>query len=340
MFSGIQQTVIDIITNGITTAAIALGFLLIFRGTGVFNVGYGALFIIAGYIFGGFFAIAGLPLEIAFAATAVLMAAIMALLDLGFRLIGGTGQHSVGDRTLIASIGLALIIEHACGLVFGTDVWSISTSQVALGYTVPPLVFLIGMSFLLFTTYSAFRTMARWMIFGVISLEACLIAIALWQNEMGILPKGRLIEALISLCCLLVFAIYSRSRHGLRWHAFLSSPATARLLGFNSKRYRLYCVLTAGAIMGLVSASRVMNAGVRPDESWRLLVGASFVALLAGRTAATLLAISGIIYVLVSYLAVMAFSSLWRDAISFSLLFLLLAFKFQTLDVETAPSEV
>jgi branched-subunit amino acid ABC-type transport system permease component len=339
MLVGIQQIIIDVITNGLTIAAMALAFILAFRAAGVFNAGYGALFVGAGYIFGGSYAVAGLPLALAFGVTAVISASAMGALDYFFRRIGGSSQHSPSDRSLIASVGVALIVEHACGLAFGSDVWSVSTFRVSQGFSVSRLAFFGGMSLLIIATYSALRRSAGRLSLGVVVLGIFVTVIALSREENGVIPRGRLWEALLSLCCLIVIATNLRSRRGIRWYAFLSSPATARLLGFNWKWYRLCCVLAAGAVTGLVSAARVMNAGVRPDESWRVLIAASFVALLANRVSAVLLALAGITYAFVSYLAVLAFSSTWRDAISFSLLFILIATKSHNPDVETAPSE-
>lgn len=340
MLSGLQQIIIDVISTGLTIAALAMGFLLFLRSTGVFNVGYGVIVIGAGYVFGGLFATAGMPPALAFAGAAVAAALVSVLLAAGFRLIGGGEHHGAADRALITSVGIALVLEHVLALAFGTDVWSVSTSLVSRGYSVPPVAFLAGMFILMVATYAAFRKVDWRLVAGTIILEVCLTVLALTRAQSGIMPRGRLLEALISLCCLASAAAYLRSRQGLRLHAFLSSPVTARLLGFNTKRYGLYCVMAAGVSSGLVSAARVMNVGVRPDESWRVLVAASFVALLADRVSAPLLAVVGIAYALASYLAVLAFSSTWRDAISFALLFLIIAFGPERQDAETAPSEV
>lgn len=340
MFHGLQQLFIDVITNGLMGAGIALGFLLILRGTGVFNVAYGAVFIGAGYIFAALYVGVGWPFIIAAAVTSAAMAALVALMDRGFRVVGGMARHSAEERSLVASLGLALILENACGWAFGSDVKSVSKGMVSLGYVIHPAAMLFGMAMLAATVYFAFRRSGkRTVLLGALLGMAVLGAVAVYNSPSGILPRGRLAVASVSLVCLLAVEGFMRSAPGARWRAYLSSPATARLRGYRSERYRLSCAMAGGVSIGLISSAYVENSGIRPDESWHLLIGAAFVALLANRISGSLLVLAGIVYALASYVAVLMFSSAWQNVVTCGLLFALLVVKSRRFDAESSLSE-
>ena len=92
--------------------------------------------------------------------------------------------------------------------------------------------------------------------------------------------------------------------------------------------------------MGLMSSAYVKNSGIRPDESWHLLIGAAFVALLAKHISGSFLVMAGIVYALASYLSVLMFSSAWKNVVTFGLLFVLLLLKSRLFDTESNLSEV
>lgn len=342
MLEGLQQVCVDVITGGLATAGLALGFLIVLRGTGVFNVAFGALFVAAGYAFAALYPALGMSTVLAAPLTAILAAAAMGLLDAGFNWVGGEERHGGGSRALVASIGLAIIVENACAWAFGTDVRLVSAAPVAAGHTVLPWAFALGMAGVAAAVYTFARSGSGSHAAGLVTLVATcgLAAAALHSGRPGVLPRGRMAVSITALACLLAVGLFARTARGTRWRAYLSSPAAARLLGYRASAYRLASAVVGGAVLGLISSAHVANSGVRPDESWRLLIGAAFVALLAGRVSPVLLVLSGVAYALASYLAVLAFSSAWRDAFAFAMLFALLILKSRRFDAETAPAEV
>lgn len=338
MLCGLQQICVDICTSGLIIAGIALCFVIILRGTGVFNVGYGALFVGAGYIYSVFYL--GMPPFVAALFASVVLALIFAILDYGFRKLGSTQHHSARDRSLVASVGLALIVEHVSSWIFGTDTVVVSAAPISTGYIVGKIVFLGSMSLVTLIIFFAFRRANRWLSIGGPALWAIFSVIAAFLTDgVSFLPYGRLTGSLVAILCLLAVAVFAATRFGLRWKAYLTSPLTARSLGYPIERYRLGSAMAGGAMMSLQSAAHVINVGIRADESWRILIGASFVALLAQRFSVGLLVLSGITYALLSYLSVIFFSSAWTNVATFGLLFVLLAFKAQSANVNAGFQE-
>src|SRR5262245_8084423 len=106
---------------GALIASVALGVVLIYRGSGIINLATGAISVIAAYIFRAFrtgyfgFELATVP---AFALTLVCMAAFGVLIELAiFRPLRNTTPLA----KLAASLGLLLVLESGIILIFGNS---------------------------------------------------------------------------------------------------------------------------------------------------------------------------------------------------------------------------
>src|SRR4029450_5861052 len=106
---------------GALIASIALGVVLIYRGSGVINVATGAIAMVAAYVFWalrtGFFGFE-LSSAPAFVLTVACMAVFGVLIELGiFRPLRNTAPLA----KLAASLGLLLVLESAMVLIFGNS---------------------------------------------------------------------------------------------------------------------------------------------------------------------------------------------------------------------------
>jgi branched-chain amino acid transport system permease protein len=107
--------------TGALIASVALGVVLVYRGSGVINVAVGAIAMVAAYIFWAFrtgyfgFQLASVP---AFAVTLICMAVFGAVIELAiFRPLRNTAPLA----KLAASLGLLLVLESGIILVFGNS---------------------------------------------------------------------------------------------------------------------------------------------------------------------------------------------------------------------------
>ena len=115
------------LSAGVLYSLVALGFVLIYKASGVFNFAQGAMVLLAGLALVrslDFFVAHGLPFEIA-----VLMALIFAGLVMALsawlieRFVLGPLVNQDGLTLFMSTIGATFIIEGAAQLIFGSDVY-------------------------------------------------------------------------------------------------------------------------------------------------------------------------------------------------------------------------
>jgi branched-chain amino acid transport system permease protein len=172
--------------TGALIASVALGVVLVYRGSGVINVAVGAIAMVAAYIFwalrtGYFgFQLASLP---AFAVTLVCMAGFGAVIELAvFRPLRNTAPLA----KLAASLGLLLVLESGIILIFGNSLKpapAVLTSDTVTIFdrVVPKDRFLLAGIVILVA--AALAALFRWTPFGLSTRAAS-------ENEVSAMLAG------------------------------------------------------------------------------------------------------------------------------------------------------
>jgi branched-chain amino acid transport system permease protein len=118
--------ILEILFNGLSMGAIyallALGFVLIFKSTGIINFAQGELSMVGAFIGYSFTTLMGVPYLVAFFITLILAAVLGGAIDLMFF------RRMVGEQmfsTIIVTVGLASILTCIAGLIWGHDVYAI-----------------------------------------------------------------------------------------------------------------------------------------------------------------------------------------------------------------------
>ena len=136
-----MEKIIDIIFSGLSMgsiyALVALGFVLIFKSTGIFNFAQGELCMVGAFVCYYFATLLNIPYLISFLLAIALGAVLGALIDaLIFRRLVGEPVYS----TIMVTIGLASILVALTGLIWGHDTYSIRSpflgKTVAIGHLV------------------------------------------------------------------------------------------------------------------------------------------------------------------------------------------------------------
>ncbi len=160
---GKMEKLIDITYSGISMgtiyALVALGFVLIYKSSGILNFAQGELCMVGAFICYYFATKLDVPYLIAFIIAIAIGSVLGALIDvLVFRKLVGEPMHS----TILVTIGLASILVALTGLIFGHDTYSIRSPFIGETVSVGDLVFshaslaTIGVSVLLFTLFIVF----------------------------------------------------------------------------------------------------------------------------------------------------------------------------------------
>ena len=123
-----MELAVDILFSGLSMGAIyaliALGFVLIFKSTGILNFAHGELCMVGAYICYYFATRLELPYLLSFLLAVLLGCLLGALIDrLIFRKLVGEPIHS----TILVTIGLSSILVAATGLIWGHDTYSIKS---------------------------------------------------------------------------------------------------------------------------------------------------------------------------------------------------------------------
>jgi len=144
---------------GAIYALVALGFVLIFKSTGILNFAQGELCMIGAYICYYFATELEVPYLLAILAAIALSCIVGALIDLLiFRKLVGEPVHA----TILVTVGLASILVSLAGLLWGHDPHSIKSPFIGKTFTVSGMIFsqalvvTIGVSIVLFFLFILF----------------------------------------------------------------------------------------------------------------------------------------------------------------------------------------
>jgi len=123
-----MEKIIEILINGLSTGAIyallALGFVLIFKSTGIINFAQGELAMVGAFVCYSFAMLMNLPYVLAVLIALVIGALFGAVVDfLFFRRMVGEPMFS----TIMVTVGLASIVTCISGIIWGHDVHSIQS---------------------------------------------------------------------------------------------------------------------------------------------------------------------------------------------------------------------
>ncbi len=137
--------IIEVVFNGLATGAIyallALGFVLIFKSTGILNFAQGELAMVGAFVGYSVATLGGLPYGAAFLAAIVCGALLGVVVDLFFF------RRMVGEpifATIMVTVGLASILTSTAGLIWGHDVYTIASPFTNKTVGVGGLVFSQG----------------------------------------------------------------------------------------------------------------------------------------------------------------------------------------------------
>ena len=158
-----MEKIIEIFLNGLATgsvyALLALGFVLIFKSTGIINFAQGELAMIGAFICYTFATLLNVPYLFSFIIALGLGALLGAVIDfLFFRRMVGEPMFS----TIMVTVGLASILTSLAGLLWGHDIYSIQSpftdKAVAIGSMVfaQGSLYTVAMSVILFVVFMLF----------------------------------------------------------------------------------------------------------------------------------------------------------------------------------------
>ena len=243
---------------GALIASIALGIVLIYRGSGVINVAAGAIAMVAAYVFWalrtGYFG-PELPTAPAFVLTLVCMVGFGVTMELAiFRPLRNTAPLA----KLAASLGLLLVLESAMILIFGNSLKSapavLPSGTVTVFDRVVPQdrLWLAG---IVVVVAAALTALYRWTPFGLATRAAS-------ENEVSAMLVGlspsRLAIANTVLACVvagglgvLVAPLIALDSQTLAFQV-VPALAAALLAGFTSFFIACFAGLAIGAIQSLL----------------------------------------------------------------------------------------
>ena len=121
------QLFINGLVQGMPLACLAVGFGLVYRSLRIFHLAMGAQFILTGYILYALMSWFSMGLATAIPLTIILSVAFGALVEKIVYLPFFNKKSSAGV-TMIASLGVMIIVENVIALIFGNNVKSISTN--------------------------------------------------------------------------------------------------------------------------------------------------------------------------------------------------------------------
>jgi len=136
-----MEKIIEILFNGLSMGSIyalmALGFVLIFKSTGIINFAHGELAMFGAFICYTFAMLFHVPYVAAFLIALVLGAVLGGVIDtLFFRKMLGEPLFA----TIMVSVGLASILASTAGMIWGHDVYSIVSPFTQKTFSVGGLV--------------------------------------------------------------------------------------------------------------------------------------------------------------------------------------------------------
>lgn len=158
-----MEKILEVFINGLSTGAVysllALGFVLIFKSTGIINFAQGELAMIGAFVCYTFATLMQLPYLAAFAVTMGVGLILGAMIDVVFfrRMVG---EHMFS--TIMVTVGLASILTSSAGIIWGHDVYPLKSpfthKTLELGNIIlsQGAVYTIGVSILLFVVFVFF----------------------------------------------------------------------------------------------------------------------------------------------------------------------------------------
>ena len=158
-----MEKVLEVLFSGASIGAIyaliALGFVLIFKSTGILNFTQGELCMIGAFICYQFATLLNVPYIIAFLVAIALGALLGSLIDLlFFRRLVGEPVYS----TIMVTVGLGSILTCLSGLIWGHDVYALRSPFMNKTVSAGGMIFsqaslyTIGISILLFALFILF----------------------------------------------------------------------------------------------------------------------------------------------------------------------------------------
>jgi len=160
-FQFFMEVLVGGLLSGVMYSLVALGFVLIYKASGVFNFAQGGMVLFAALSFVGFMEL-GAPFWLALPITI----ALMALLGLGierFVLRPLVNQHEI--TLLMATIGLTFVIEGVAQLVWGVEV-----RRLDLGIKDQPLPWLADNTGLFISQIDIFAAVVAGILVATLSL--------------------------------------------------------------------------------------------------------------------------------------------------------------------------
>lgn len=135
-------TAVEILFSGLSTgtiyALVALGFILIYKSTGILNFAQGELCMVGAYICFSFATLLELPYLLSILIAVAIGSLLGALIDrMLFRKLVGEPAHT----TILVTIGLASILVSITELIWGSDTQSIKSPFIGKAIKVGELIF-------------------------------------------------------------------------------------------------------------------------------------------------------------------------------------------------------
>src|SRR5207302_7493356 len=127
------------VVQGCLYALVGVGFVVLFRATGVLNFAQGAFMVLGGFLFSTLHSRFDLNLYLALVATVLAMGVIGAAVYMGaFRRLVGAAPFTL----VIATLGLAIVLQTATVLIWGPGL-----RTLPLLLSIRPAVHIVGVSF-------------------------------------------------------------------------------------------------------------------------------------------------------------------------------------------------
>ncbi|HEV8457729.1 MAG TPA: branched-chain amino acid ABC transporter permease [Methylomirabilota bacterium] len=161
----LSQVIISGITAGGVYALIALGFVMIYKATGIMNFAQGQFVMLSAYLAVTFHGLVGLSYPMTFVATVTSMALIGVLIErVFFRPLIAAPESSV----IIATVTIGIILENAVRLVWGPEFYSFPGPfaarpiDVGVALVTPQEIWISAVTVVLFGALYLFFDRSRW----------------------------------------------------------------------------------------------------------------------------------------------------------------------------------
>jgi branched-chain amino acid transport system permease protein len=249
-----MEKIVEIVLNGLSTGAIysllALGFVLIFKSTGIINFAQGELAMVGAFLCYTFAMLLDVPYVFAFFIAIGMGAVLGILIDAIFL------RKMVGEpifSTIMVTVGLASILSCVAGLIWGHDVYPLRSpftdKTVQLGEIISSqgAFYTIGVSILLFVLFIIFFNRSRLGIAMKGTAEDPDTAGLMGVNVKKIHMTAWAIGTLVAVVAGIFLAEQSFVRLAMS-HTGIKAMAAAILGGMES----IGGAIIAGAIIGIV----------------------------------------------------------------------------------------